>query len=198
MQFFNQIFQKLFPNPSSNILLKEVLERSEKDKKAYQVWKDTEAHKPLLEAIAKAYFYKKTNIVSDIQVHLLKITGAKGLAISYHPTFGEKNFQHFFDFLKDKVLSFNYFLQTSEKRISEKEDFMETKEKYYLKPNASFKFNTSFKSAEKTNQLYGNILLEYIKIDDKPSYIKLLVTFYQDAMYSQVMDFDEFVGMIFE
>ncbi|MFT6053161.1 MAG: hypothetical protein ACJAS3_000119 [Roseivirga sp.] len=50
---------------------------------------------------------------------------------------------------------------------------------------------------KKTNQLYGNILIEYVMIVRKPSYIKLMANIYQDRMYSEALAFDELIEKLF-
>ncbi len=195
MSYFDQILKKIFANRTSlvNDYVKQILKRSPKDKQAYQKWLSSDQHKEFITAIAQAYFYKKADIVSSIQVHLFKSNGANGFAISYHPNFGKKKFQHLLDYFKERVQTLNYHLQVAERKITDRGDYVETKDKYYLKP--SIRLGTINQGL--CNQLYGNILLEHISVDNRPSYIKVLVTYYNDHLFAKALDYDDFIEELF-
>lgn len=194
MSFFNDIIHKIFPqNNPQPISVKEILKRNEKYQKNYTSWLAKQAHIELLKPIEKAYSYKKTNIISPIQVHLFQSTGANGFAITHETTFGKQGFQFLMDYFKDVVLSSNYYIQTAERHLLDKGDFVEMKEKYYLKPT----FKIAFADAQLCNQLYGNILIEYLAVDNQPAHLKVLVTHYSDHLYMPPMDYDELIRKLF-
>lgn len=195
MSFFDQIIGKIFPrqeNPSPTSI-KEILKRTDKEQKKYLDWLSERHHEPLVKAISQAYFYKKTQISSSIKIHLFNSQGAEGFAIDYMPDIGQENFQHLFDYLKNRILEINYFLQASERRILDKGSYVETTQKYYLKP----KWKHALKDQNILNQLYGNILIELIHIDRQPGYIKFLVTHYQDRLFTPALDYDELINCLF-
>ena len=198
MNFFNQIYQKIFSSTenesSSSVEVREPLKRNATYQANFQEWIEQKKYLRLLKPIARAYHFKKTNIRSDIQVHLLRSGGANGFAVTYHPDFGEQEFQFLLDFWKEKVLEISYQLQVAEKRMTEKKDYVETKEKYYIKPSIRLEAMQN----KLCNQLYGNILLEYVQIDEQSSYLKVLVTYYVDAQFSEVLDHDELITLLFE
>ncbi|NJO02488.1 MAG: hypothetical protein HC880_13075 [Bacteroidia bacterium] len=195
MAFFNEFINKFFAsnNPDRNQPVKEVLKRSEKYQAAYLNWRQEKKHIPLVQSIAQSYHYRRTNIFTSIQIHLFRSQGAQGFAISYKPSFGAENFRHLLDHFKDRVLELNYRVNLAESAMAEKPSYVEHKEKYYLKPDISWE---EIRDA-RINQRYGNILLEWVEIDNRPSYLKVLVTFYQDHQFSLVWDYDEFVDKLF-
>lgn len=195
MSFFEDIIQKIFPTePSRSNSFKEVLQRTERYERAYRKWLLSSKKDTILHAISKAYFYKKTNITSRIQVHLFQSNGANGFAISYDPFFGPASFRFLLDYFKEKVQKLSYKIQSSEKQILDKKYYIEEKEIYYLKPFSPSKNKTS----SLTNQRYGNVLLEHITIDGRPGYLKVLVTFYADYQFTPVQDYDDFIENLFD
>ena len=194
MHFFEQIVQKLFPSSPNDgtpvSILQEVLERSPQEKKNYEAWLQDKKYTALIQDIAQAYYYKKTQITGSIQVHLFQDQSAKGLAVSYHAHFGKKNFQHLFDYWKDQVLGLGYQLKSKTHQITDHHQYIESKQRYFLKPPRRLEQG-------KYPQLYGNVLLEHISIDDKPSYIKVLVATYTDRLFTPALDFEDFMENIF-
>ena len=197
MSFFDQIIGKIFKNQQSSSPLhhKEILQRSDKELNKYNSWIQTKRHHQIIEAVSQAYFYKKTQIISPIEVHLFQSQGADGFAIKYDQTIGKENFQHLFDYFKNQVLNFGYKLQASERNFKDKGSHIEIIQKYYLKP--ALKTLTKIDSSI-INQQYGNILIEHISLDKSPGYLKFLVTFYQDRLFTVVKDYDELINRLFK
>ncbi|NJL13039.1 MAG: hypothetical protein HC913_08620 [Microscillaceae bacterium] len=195
MSFFQQIIQKLFnrTRTQEGLEVREPLTRSENEKMAYQQWLTQNGPVLLLEPISKAYYYKKTRLISPIQVHLFQSSGANGFAITYSPTFGEKAFSYLLDFWKDRVLAEGYRPQVAERQMKEWPQYVETKEKYYLKPP----IHQAAMHKLLCDQQFGNVLLEHVRIDQRSSYLKVLVTFYVDAQFSPARHFDDFANLLF-
>jgi hypothetical protein len=194
MSFFNQIYQKLFANLDKQTLppIKEVLQRNEQEMNEYQAWKGTENANDLVKSIHQAYHYKKTGIISNIQVHLFNSPAANGFALTYQPNWGKKVFKFLMERSKEIVLQENYFVQAAERQILDKSDYVETIEKYYLKPNIF----ESTKAEQISNQRYGNVLLEEVYVDDQPSYFKCLIMSYQDRQFTQALDYNSLIDKI--
>ncbi|GAB4407201.1 MAG: hypothetical protein OHK0053_33770 [Microscillaceae bacterium] len=195
MSFFQQVIQKLFartPN-QEGLEVREPLIRSESEKMAYQEWINRGGPARLLEPVSKAYYYKKAQVISPIQVHLFQSRGANGFALTYSPEFGEKDFAYLLDFWKDRVMAEGYRPQVAERQMKEWPQYVETKEKYYLKPP----IHQAAMQHQRCDQQFGNVLLEYVRIDQQPSYLKVLVTFYVDAQFSPAQHFDEFTSLLF-
>jgi hypothetical protein len=48
------------------------------------------------------------------------------------------------------------------------------------------------------SQLYGNVAIEKITLNNQPNYLKVLATFYSDRLYQDPMPFEELVNQLFE
>lgn len=193
MSFFDSVVGKLFGKQApKTAFIHETLSRSEKELAAYQAWENSEEARSLIEDIERGYYLKKQGIVSGVDVHILNSQYANGFAISYGETFTEETFKHSFDWFKERVLQFGYKLSVADRKISEKDNYEETVEKWYLKPI------TEDLDTNLANQRYGNITVEKIDIDRKPNYIKFLASIYQDRLYSKALTFDELLEELFK
>lgn len=197
MSFFDKIFKKVFTNednPAVGVSVHEVLTRSGREEKAFDVWRLSPVSVELLEEVARAYYYKKTGIQSDITIHLFQSDYANGFAISYLPRIGKENFQYLFDFFKEQVEAMNYRIVNADRQIIDKKSYVETREKYYLKPPFQWQENVT----DPSDQLYGNISIEHVLADNQPQYIKVLASIYSDRLYKQALNYDEFVERLLE
>ncbi len=193
MSFFDSVVGKLFGKQApKTAFIHETLSRSEKELAAYQAWENSEEARSLIEDIERGYYLKKQGIVSGVDVHILNSQYANGFAISYGEAFTEETFKHSFDWFKERVLQFGYKLSVADRKISEKDNYEETVEKWYLKPI------TEDLDTNLANQRYGNITVEKIDIDRKPNYIKFLASIYQDRLYSKALTFDELLEELFK
>lgn len=197
MSFFDDVFSKLFPNKNNKnypyVLLNEELKRSENTEVSYQKWMAANKQVSLLKNIQNAIAFKTQGITSDTKVHLFQSKYANGFALTYTEDFDKHDFLFLFEYFKHQVLSLGYDLNLKQRTLTEFKDYIETKEKYYLKPR-----KISRNIVYPLPQLYGNVLFEHILIDDKPSYIKVLTTIYQDSMFKPAQDYREFLQVLFE
>ncbi|WP_051203234.1 hypothetical protein [Hugenholtzia roseola] len=196
MNFVENLLARLFPNRSAVPILEETLLRSAKEQEAFEAWSKSERLKWLQSEVELAYHTKRQNEPNTfIEVHLFDTLPAQGFALTYHQDLSAAEFQYFFDFLKEKILllknqNLPYQLYTSQRRIEDLKTYVKTTEKHYLKPTFSGNF-------EKMHQLYGNILIEYIKINDKPSFIRLLANRFSDRNYEKPLPFDDLLYHLF-
>lgn len=197
MVFFDKIFKQLFSqkNEVSNVktpFITEQIVRTKKYKNEYFKWLNEGNSKQSLELIQKCYQNKKAFELGEIDIHLFQSAYANGFAITYNPAFfSSQDFHFLFDLLKDRVLPMGYRKTIAERKIYDRATFVETIEKYYLKPQMPQDKEGLF------NQLYGNVLLELVLINDKPSYIKVLVSLYSDRLYTKALPFKEFQETLF-
>ncbi len=194
MSYFDKLISKIFTGKTypGSAAVHEVLNRTSREAQQYDAWKDTTAPHKLLQEVAQAYYYKRTNIRGSLDVHLFNTDYANGFAITYSPAISSQVFKHLFDYLKDKVLQMQYRLVNADRRIIDRENYVETIEKYYLKPAAEMQQTAPI------DQQYGNIVIEYILIDNQPSYIKLLASIYSDSLYKDALSYNEFMQKLFE
>ena len=194
--FFDQIIKKILPsrpNPQQP-LVTELLKRTEAQKTAYQTWIHNQHYAGLLKSVAKAYYLKQEKLTSDLQVHLFNSPYANGFAITYQASdMGKQDLMFLCEYFKDTILSLNYDLKSSQREITDKGNFVNTVERYYLKPKAK----EAILKNERIDQLYGNLLIEYVLVDEKPSYLKILSTIYADRTFTPAQDFSDLVQILF-
>lgn len=191
MGFFEDVVGKLFGKQQADQpIIHEVLERSEVELGAYRAWKNSERRVDLVNDFDRAYSLKKQLVESSMEVHLLESKYSNGFAITYNDQIPTDQFRHLFDFFKDQVLDVGYKLSQGDRRIKHKGQYEESIEKWYLKPLAEDL------QVAVIDQRYGNILIELVSLDRKPSYLKLMANIYQDRLYSKALPFDELYNRI--
>ena len=192
--FFDDLFKKVFKpdldaplNHKENYTLKEETITDAVD------WTKTEEGKKMLELIYKNYHFKKSQINERPQVHLFQSPYANGFAISYEFPFDEKSFSQLFLAFSQRVLDLGYRQVSLDRKLEEINDQVKLTEKFYFKPPIQ-----APRSGELISQLYGNVTLEKVSIDNHPGYIKFLVTVYSDRLYKDPKPFDQLMDLLFE
>lgn len=193
MTFFDEVFSKLFGKKEAPTapLVHEPLSRSEMQSVQYSDWMAADVHVGMIEDLSSAYHKKKLGIISPMEVHVLQTRYSNGFALSYDENITGDSFRNLFDYLKDRTLNLGYKLAQADRRILDKGDYEETIEKWYLKPDVVHS------GKEFEDQRYGNVLMEHIAVDRKPSYIKVMVNVYQGRPYAEALPFDEFLDELF-
>lgn len=193
MTFFDEVFSKLFRKKENATapIIHEPLARSENQQGVYALWVEQQGHVGLLEDVMGSYHKKKLGILGEPDVHVLTSKYSNGFAISYNDRLNREHFRHLFDYFKERTLGFGYKLAQADRRILDKGEHEETIEKWYLKPDVKHT------GKEFEDQLYGNVLIEHIEVDRKPSYIRLMVNVYQGRPYAPARDFDEYLDQLF-
>lgn len=191
--FIDDVLGKLFPKKSKPINIKENFKQTIIDQEETDSWMISEEGLTLNELIAKNYHFKKSGINSHPEVHILNSPYANGFAFSYDLPFNEKTFSHIFFAFGRRMLDLGYRRVSLDRKIEEINDDVKTTEKQYFKPPLS---NVDF--TQKIDQLFGNVSIEKVSINEKPSFIKVLVTVYSDHMYQKARPFDQFIEELFE
>ena len=205
MSFFDKIIAQVFGSHqvgSNTPFIQEEIKRSESFKNAYFKWLNEGKYRWLLQKIYQGYEAKKQNKTDDLQIHLLQSTGANGFAVSYSLLMEDKDLQFLLDYFRERVLTMGYKSYTSELRIFDRKEYVEAIEKHYLKPITEkvMPENAHYHPSNKEiyDQKYGNIIIEYITIDDKPSFLRLMRHYYSDFLYTPARPFDELVGALLD
>jgi hypothetical protein len=193
MSFFENLVKKIFPADSKEpVIVKQVLKRSESYIREYEHWKEIGKYEDALELISISYQETKSGRESQIPVFIHNSNYANGIIVEYSNFIEKKHFSFIFDYLRDKVLGSGYFLYTSDEKISEDNDNVNSLERHFLKP-AGYPV-----PGTKSEQLYGNITLECFKINEDPKYIKILAAVYSDSAYHSPLEFDDLIDYLLE
>ncbi|HAA13550.1 MAG TPA: hypothetical protein DCE41_18405 [Cytophagales bacterium] len=179
--------KRLFPKGGA-VLWHEVISRTAKEEISREAWADQIPE--VLDTLSKSYHYKKMGIKAPWQVHLFDSPTANGFALSFPRNLGKLGFQHLFDLLKEQVQAMGYRLANSDRKHTDKGQFVQTVERHYLKPNVR-------QFEPPVDQRYGNVLIELVKEDDDPRYIKVMTTAYNDRQYQPAAPFHDFLERLF-
>ena len=192
--FFDDLFKKVFP-PSEKmpVKVKENFVIREIDQQDLDEWMDTEEFEQLLSLVYKNYHFKRTQINAHPQVHIFDSPYANGFAVSYENPFYPKSFSRLFLAFSRRILALGYEQVSLDRKFEEINDQVKVTEKFYFKPPLQLP-----NDGELISQLYGNVALEKITIDNKPSYLKLLATVYSDRLYQDAKSFDQLMDRLFE
>lgn len=192
MAFFDNLIEKLFPGRHQNKLVEvtEQLVRGRAFQEKYQKWKSSEEATQLIKRVEKSFHLKKNQMQGDFELHLFQSPAANGFALTNHQDISPLEFQYLLDYWRDRTLDLNYRLANTDRQLREKENHVQTTEKHYLKPPIS-------RDKAKTVQGYGNILLEYMSINQQPAYLKLMVTIYSDRLFTKAEPFEELIDHLF-
>jgi hypothetical protein len=187
LSFFDQIYDRLFKGnkDSTPTLVHEVLTRSNQFVEDYDKWTNGPQ---LLEEIKRSYEFKQKGIEQNPAVHVLESQYANGFAVSYNDFFQEDDFGYLMDLLSERVQLLGYRLVGSDRIITDKNNFVETKEKHYLKPEISME--------PPIDQRYGNVLVEHVLVNDKSSYLKFSANVYSDHLYKKALPFQDLLNEI--
>jgi hypothetical protein len=190
MTFFDSIYDKLFSRTASTneVLSHQALKRTEVEKVNFSKWLQSGQSSNLLEAIHRAYHLKRTNIRSEIPVLLFRSVYANGFAIKNNEIIKDQEFAFLLDYFKHQLLQLGYRQAGSDSKVTAKEGFVLSIDKFYMKPPLQIE--------PPIDQLYGNISIELHKFNDEPNYIKVMASIYADRLYKKYEDFDELVELL--
>lgn len=192
--YFDQVWQKLFLSKETVPLqMKENFTLKDKEVQELEDWIHSEAAISLFSLIYRNYHYKRTQINESPEVHLFTSSYANGFAISYEAPLDLSSFSLLFLGLSRRVLALGYQQVSLDRKLEEINEQVKQTEKFYFKPPLQMP-----QEGEPITQLYGNISLEKISINNTPSYIKLLAAIYSDRNYQEAKPFDELMDKLFE
>lgn len=173
--------------------VKENFLQSEDEKETLTDWIGSEQGITTLKLINKNYHFKKSGISGTPEVHILNSPYANGFAVSYESPLDEKTFSHLFFAFGRRMLDLGYHRVSLDRKMEEIQENVRTTEKQYFKPPFG---STDF--SQKIDQIFGNVSIEKVNINDKPSFLKVLVTVYSDHLYQDAKPFDQFIDELFQ
>ncbi len=165
----------------------ELIQRSEEELADYESWKESFVLRRLLDWLSDQYaIHRVAPADVDTTLDFLNTPSSKGFVIHFHDTqYSRREATHFFDYLKDRVKTFNYRRQLSDTRTYARENWVETLEKHYLKPRHDYQ------EGELLDQQFGNILIELEIRDNKVHNLRFRATYYRDRNFHPPRDFKD-------
>lgn len=205
MDSLKRLFAKLFDNQKAALpdipFVHEAI-----DLKSYPVsdmlhWITTDAYHLLIEVVATGYRDRLiTGKSVSKSVAILDSSHSNGwlLQCSNLP-YNHLDYQHFAYYLHTQVKKEGYTVNLAEKRSQRRGDAIESITKYYLKPSLRNLISSETKHGKPVaKQLFGNITIEYVLIDDQPSTFKFMANAYADSKYAEPYDFGDLIDKILD
>jgi hypothetical protein len=192
--FFDDLYQKVFNSfEKTSLNHKENFELKAGESEQAHTWSQSTEGELLLEKIYKNHALKKLQLNERPEVHILDSKYASGFAITYDEPLTPETFSLLFLAFAQRVLALGYAQVSLDRKLEEINEQVRSTEKFYFKPPLQIPEENILIS-----QLYGNVAIEKITLNNQPSYLKVLATFYSDRLYEDPMPFDEFMDRLFE
>jgi hypothetical protein len=195
MSFFNELIQKIFESekPDKPLEIIECVKRTQKEQIQYNKWLQSNQARSTLLKIAEAVELNrlgKKNV--NPQVIIAESNYANALNIIFNNRDDEAISRLLMDYFKEMILSINYRIQLNERRIKENQNSVHLSEMYFLKPDIKAEdFNNP-----PIKQLYGNIIIERVLLNNQPQYLKIQANIYNDRYYQTALPFNDLLSFI--
>ncbi len=198
--YFKGLFQKEAESSPSQPFIHELLERTEEEKGDYDLWKRTLAKRRIIDWVNMQYasFLVTGEADLDKAIDILNTPSSKGFVLHFDEQLhNTKDFLHFFDYLKERILTLYYKTSVSDNRTYTKtgrsgNTWVENVQRHYLKPR--FQFTDD----EKMIQQFGNIKIELTSRNDQIKNLKFSATIYKDYKYTEAQSFQDLMGVILQ
>lgn len=192
-QFF-RIGQQVEQSSPIQPAIHELIQRSEEELADYERWKNTFVLRRMLDWLSDQYaIYQVAPRDIDEALDFLDTPSSQGFVIHFHQTqYSKREVTHLFDYLKERVKTLPYRTQISDTRTYNRNHWVETIEKHYLKPRVDYV------EGEKMDQQFGNILIELEIRNDKAYNLRFRATHYQDRLYETPAPFRELMQVVLD
>ncbi|MEB2774407.1 hypothetical protein SYJ56_03770 [Algoriphagus sp. D3-2-R+10] len=192
--FLDDLFNKVFKSSEKTpVTHKENIELQELEIENVKKWMNSNEGKELFAQISKSYHFKTIQIEQRPQIHILDSKYARGFAITYDDPLDGETFSLLFLAFAQRVLALGYRQVSLDRKMEEVNEQVKVTDKFYFKPPLK-----ALADNELISQLYGNISIEKISVNNQPNYLKVLATFYSDRLYRDPEPFDQFLDHLFE
>jgi len=190
--YLKGLFQSAEESSPSQPAIHKLIERSETEQKDYEQWKNTLVRRRLMDWLNDQYaIYRVAPDDIDEALDFLDTPSSKGFVIHFFKTrYSQRDIVHLFDFLKEQVLKLNYKTQVSDLRTYNRSNWVETVQRHYLKPRPNFQQEGKFE------QIYGNVMIEFLLKDDEPYNLKFRATSYKDHLFHDAEEFKDLMQHI--
>ncbi len=192
-KYLDSILGKVFGSTSEKVSHKENYSLTEEQVYEAERWFSSEEGSELIKKVLKNYHFKRSNINEHPQVHIFQSKYANGFAVTFEDPFSEESFEKLFHSFAARCLKIGYKKVSLDRKIEEQGQKVIEIEKFYFKPPLQMP-----EEGELISQLYGNVAVEKYSVDNRSSYLKVLVTVYSDRLYQDALPFDDFMDQLFD
>jgi hypothetical protein len=185
--FFKNFFREAEQSSASQPIFRGQLERSPEEREAYENWEGNLTSRRIIGFLAEGYAtFQSSPANLDPGLTFLNTPSSKGFAIHFPQTdYSRQDASHLLDLLRQKVQALNYRSNHSDTRTWSEKDWVQTVERYYLKPRQAWA------EEQKIDQRYGNITIELTLRNDQPHLLTFRATSYSDRLYAEPAHFHE-------
>ncbi|HLT08140.1 MAG TPA: hypothetical protein VK014_11470 [Cyclobacteriaceae bacterium] len=191
MTDINDMLNRLFGGDQPVLNHKENIRYPEEAHEQIIKWMASADGKQIFREIRLAYHLKNAGLEERPEIYLLNSPYANGFALAYNEMVTEKTFSNLFFAFGARMLDLGYYRVSLDRTIREEGDGVKISEKQYFKPLVHTDTD------QKVDQLFGNVSIEKELIDNRPRYLKVLVTVYSDQHYQDACSFAEFMEELF-
>lgn len=192
MTFIDDIFGKLFSENKPNFNYKENFSQSREDELGIRIWLDSEDGRAVIRKVYQIYHLKKAGVSQKPAIHLMNSPYANGFALAYETPLTEEIFTSLFFAFGLRMVDLGYYRVSMDRSFYESDGLIKITEKQYFKP-----LNPDT-SNQKKDQIFGNVSIEKVHVDQKPCFLKVLATVYSDQLYREARPFDQFIEVLME
>lgn len=193
--FFHQLKDRLFPSKKDDgpdlPLVIEPLVRNAKYEEAYAEWTASGRVATVVDVLQRQWEASKAQGLSNPAFQVYRSPQSNGFYFNKGLPFKNEEFGFLLDRFQAAVEGLGYRNQIAERRLSDHPRGVHSMERYYLKPELGASFEPPI------DQIFGNVHLELISINDEASYLKVMAHVYQDRNYQEARPFDGLVAELF-
>ncbi|MDN3668428.1 hypothetical protein QWY93_03685 [Echinicola jeungdonensis] len=193
MTFADDILGRLFPKKQKGLEHRENFRLTEQERKEMLKWYYSEEGQKLFSKIYQNYHLKKTGENTTPELYIYRSPYANGLAIEYDFTFSPETFSCLFFAFGQRIVDLGYERVSLDRIIRDQQGGVSIIEKQYFKPKM-----TRSRIGQTIKQLYGNVTIEKVTVNQEPKILKILATVYADRMYEDAMPFENFIEVLFD
>ncbi|SHN01236.1 hypothetical protein SAMN04488057_105201 [Cyclobacterium lianum] len=192
MKFIDDLLGGLFPEKNRKLAIRENFTISPDEERNAVDWMNSPDGKSVLKSVYDNFHLKKAGVNKAPEVHVLQSPYANGFAVTFQAPLTKDDFSRLFVGLGQGVLGLGYRKVSLDRKIEVEHELVKVTERYYFKPPLA-----AADLEKKIDQLFGNISLEKISLNNRPNYLKVLVTVYADRLYLKAAPFDRFMDQLF-
>ncbi|MEX2512365.1 MAG: hypothetical protein WD398_05630 [Cyclobacteriaceae bacterium] len=193
MKFIDDLLNGLFSGKNDLETIKENFDISASREQEIAIWMESEEGLKMLDKIYQNYHLKKAGVDPQPEIHLLNTPYANGFAISFQDPLTEEIFSNLFFGFGQRMLDLGYRKVSQDRKMQDNNTQVKTTEKLYFKPPYNPEMITG-----KMDQLFGNVSIEKVSLNQTPNFLKVLVTVYADHQYYDAKPFDQYMDQLFK
>lgn len=194
--FFTNVVDRLFGKSDDDgsdkvPFVSEQLNRSARFEAAFAEWRNSERFGEVLDLLRREHGEAGKLGPAHRAFQLYETPQSNGFYFNTAVGLAPEEFAYMLEHFREVTESLGYRKQIADRRMSERGTDVHCTERIYLKPDLLAGFDPPL------DQLYGNVHLELVLLNEQPSYLKVMAHVYQDRNYKTAMPFDGFVEKLF-